>query len=330
MEIDARSLTSHEKSMKPIPDPQHDKDSTEDATNHTSVHQRTNRPHEKSDPRATRKRGGAEMSQTPATSNRRGQRRLRKPLLGLLGILTFLGLWEVLPALGGVNPVYLPPASDAVADLGAKLVDVTFWQAVGDTMLAWSIGLLVAVVLAVAIGFPVGYNGTLRRYTHSTVEFLRPIPSVALIPLAVLLFGMQLESSLMLIIYACFWQVFIQVIYGVSDVDSIAMQTAKSYGLGTFARMRHVVFPTTLPFLMTGIRLGAAVALIIAITAELVIGSPGLGREIAFAQSAGQFTSMYSLILATGLLGVIINVFVRRLERVVLSWHTSVRTEENA
>lgn len=303
--------------------------STNGPADHASQNPSTSSPSKNHTPSNPGNRGGAEVTRTPAPSDRRGVSGFRKPLLGFAGILTFLAIWETLPTLGGVNPAYLPPASAALGDLGSKLLDASFWQAVGDTMLAWSIGLAVAIILAVVIGFPVGYNETLRRYTHSTVEFLRPIPSVALIPLAVLLFGMQLESSLMLIIYACFWQVFIQVIYGVSDVDSVAMQTAKSYGLGTLSRMRHVIFPTTLPFLMTGVRLGAAVALIIAITAELVIGSPGLGREIAFAQSAGQFTSMYSLILATGLLGVIINILVRRLERAVLSWHTSVRAEEN-
>jgi ABC-type nitrate/sulfonate/bicarbonate transport system permease component len=194
-------------------------------------------------------------------------------------------------------------------------------------MQAWAIGLAVSVVLAVVLGFVVGSSGFLRRVTNSTVEFLRPIPSVALIPLAVLLFGVKIESSLMLIIYASFWQIFIQVLYGVADVDNVAMQTAKSYGLNSLARVRHVVFPTALPYLMTGIRLAAAVALILAVTAGLVIGSPGLGREIALAQSGGAISGMYALVLATGLIGVVINLAMRQVERRTLSWHSSVRSE---
>jgi ABC-type nitrate/sulfonate/bicarbonate transport system permease component len=194
-------------------------------------------------------------------------------------------------------------------------------------MQAWAIGLAVSVVLAVVLGFVVGSSGFLRRVTNSTVEFLRPIPSVALIPLAVLLFGVKIESSLMLIIYASFWQIFIQVLYGVADVDNVAMQTAKSYGLNFLARVRHVVFPTALPYLMTGIRLAAAVALILAVTAGLVIGSPGLGREIALAQSGGAISGMYALVLATGLIGVVINLAMRQVERRTLSWHSSVRSE---
>lgn len=246
---------------------------------------------------------------------------------GLIGIVVFLGIWELLPALGIVQAAYLPPASEVLATLAFDLTLTAFWVAVGETLLAWFIGLLAAVLLALVLGLVIGMSPFLRRATNSTIEFLRPIPSVALIPLAVLLFGTKIESSLMLIIYACFWQVLIQVLYGVADVDNVAMQTARSYGFSRFQRIRDVIFPTMLPYLMTGIRLGAAVALILAITAELIIGSPGLGKEIQLAQSGGAIAGMYALIVATGLLGVVINLCMRVVEKRVLSWHASVRGE---
>jgi ABC-type nitrate/sulfonate/bicarbonate transport system permease component len=117
------------------------------------------------------------------------------------------------------------------------------------------------------------------------------------------------------------------VLYGVADVDPIAADTARSYGLNFWARLRHVVWPTALPYVMTGLRLSAAVALILAITGELVIGSPGLGREIAVAQTSGAVAPLYGLVVATGLIGVLINVALRGLERRVLAWHPSVRAE---
>ncbi|QTG81479.1 ABC transporter permease [Arthrobacter crystallopoietes] len=250
-----------------------------------------------------------------------------KQLLGIAGIIGFLLLWELVPRVGIVEPRFLPPASEVIAALVTDFGLTAFWVAVGETMLAWAIGLVMAIVLAVVLGFIIGSSMFLRKFTNSTVEFLRPIPSVALIPLAVLLFGVKIESTLMLVVYASFWQVFIQVLYGVADVDNVAMQTAKSYGLGSMARVRHVVFPTALPYLMTGIRLAASVALILAITAELVIGSPGLGREIALAQSGGAISGMYALVLATGLIGVVINLLMRFIERKTLSWHSSIRSE---
>src|SRR5699024_7779476 len=177
------------------------------------------------------------------------------------------------------------------------------------------------------LGFIVGSSSFLRKFTHSTVEFLRPVPSVALIPLAVLIFGVGIESALLLIVYASFLQVFLLVLYGVADVASVAVDSATSYGLGPLDWIRYVIFPPALPYLVTGIRLAAAVALILAIPAQLIIGTPGLGAAIARAQSGGAYVSMYSLVLATGLLGVIINIVVRAVERRVLSWHTSVRSE---
>ncbi|WP_457966207.1 ABC transporter permease [Arthrobacter sp. D1-29] len=247
--------------------------------------------------------------------------------LGLAGILGFLLTWELIPRLGIVEPRFLPPASEVIAALLRALGLTAFWVSVGETMLAWFLGLLMAVIAAVVLGFLIGSSAFLRKATNSTVEFLRPIPSVALIPLAVLMFGVKIESSLMLIVYAAFWQVFIQVLYGVADIDMVANNTAKSYGLGRLARIRYVVFPTALPYLMTGVRLAAAVALILAITAELIIGSPGLGREIALAQSGGAISGMYALVLATGLIGVLINLMMRFIEKKTLSWHSSIRSE---
>ena len=250
-----------------------------------------------------------------------------KQLLGILGIIGFLATWELIPRLGLIDERFLPPASEVIAALVVDVGLTAFWVAVGETMKAWFLGLLMAVAAAVLLGFIIGSSDFLRKATNSTIEFLRPIPSVALIPLAVLLFGVKIESSLLLIVYASFWQVLIQVLYGVADVDMVANNTAKTYGLGRMARIRYVVFPTALPYLMTGVRLAAAVALVLAITAELVIGSPGLGREIALAQSGGAISGMYALVLATGLIGVLINMLMRQVEKRILGWHSSIRSE---
>lgn len=268
---------------------------------------------------------------TPVMAERPSRvRSLRAPALGCLGIVGFLGVWEVASRVGLVDSRYLPAASDVLARAAENLGEGAFWTAVGHTMLGWALGLLIAAVSAIVIGLVIGSSGFLRAATHSTIEFLRPIPSVALIPLAVLLFGTSLQSTLLLVIYASFWQILIQVLYGVGDVDPVADDTARSYGLGVLARVRYLVWPTALPYVMTGLRLGAAVALILAITGELVIGGGGLGRQIALAQSGGAVAEMYALIIATGLIGVLINLVARLVERHVLAWHVSVRGEAAA
>ncbi|GAA4448027.1 ABC transporter permease [Phytohabitans houttuyneae] len=248
-------------------------------------------------------------------------------ILGLSGLTGLLLLVELLPYTGVVSADYLPPTHRIAAALGDELAEGAFWAALWDTLLAWAIGLTIAVVAGIVVGIVIGAVPVLRALTASTIEFLRPIPSVALIPLAVLLYGTEIQSTLMLVVYASFWQVLIQVLYGVQDVDPVAEETARSFGFSPWYRVRYVLWPTALPYVMTGIRLAAAVALVLAITAELVIGAPGLGSRIAVAQSSNAVANMYALIAVTGLLGVAINLAARGVERLLLSWHQSVRGE---
>ena len=250
--------------------------------------------------------------------------------LGVAGLGGFLVLLEVVPRSGLVPERYLPPTSRIAGALADELGQASFWRALGDTLQGWAIGLAVGVAAGVGLGLLIGSVPALRAATASTIEFLRPIPSVALIPLAVLLFGTDLRSKLLLVVYASFRQVLVQVLSGTQDVDPVAMDTAHSYRLGRWARVRHVLWPTTLPYAVTGFRLAAAVALVLAITAELIIGSPGLGKEIAVAQTSGAVPAMYALVVVAGLLGVGVNLAARALERRVLAWHPSARREAAA
>ncbi|MEU4232414.1 ABC transporter permease [Nonomuraea sp. NPDC026600] len=252
---------------------------------------------------------------------------MRRFLYGLAGLGGLLALLEAVPRLGLVDERFLPPASRILGTLAGQLVTAELWLALGETVLGWALGLAIAFCLAVAAGVVIGIVPGLRAATHSTVEFLRPIPSVALVPLATLLYGPSLGSTLLLVVYASFWQVLIQVLYGVAAVDSVAYDTARSYGLSPWSRVRHLVWPTALPYVMTGLRLAAAVAFILAVTAELVIGSPGLGAEIQVAQNSGAVPTVYALIVLAGLVGIGVNAAVRLLERRVLSWHPAVRSE---
>ncbi|GAB3283612.1 ABC transporter permease [Microbacterium lacusdiani] len=259
--------------------------------------------------------------------SRRRRLRPRRLLLGLAGVITFLAIWELVSRTGTVDPTYLPPATEVLARFGVNATLTGFWIAIGQTVTSWALGMLLAFALAVPLGIVIGLSPFLRKLTRSTIEFLRPIPSVGLIPLAVLMLGVPLQQSLLIITYGAFWQIFMQVLYGVADVDTVAMSTARSYGFTWWQRVRDVVFPTMLPYLVTGVRLAAAVALILAVTAELVIGTPGLGQQIAASRDAGLYASTYALVLATGALGVVINLGVRAAERRLLSWHQSVRGE---
>jgi len=254
--------------------------------------------------------------------------KVRKAALGVAGIALFVVVWQMVPSVGLVDPQYVPAAATVFGRLGELLGRPDFWVSVGQTLAGWFLGLTIATIAGAALGACVGLVPFLRRATHTTIEFLRPIPSVALIPLAVLMYGLDLEAALVIIVYATFWPVFIQVIYGVADVDPVARDTARAFGLNGPSRLVSLILPTALPYLMTGIRLSASVALILAVTAEMVIGNPGLGRLIGLSQSAGDAASLFALVVVTGMLGLILNLLFRLIERRSLAWHQSVRGEE--
>lgn len=246
---------------------------------------------------------------------------------GAAGVLLFLTVLQVLPASGIVDPAHTPPLMEVAAALVERLSTPAFWEALLNTLGTWGIGLGISVAIGVVAGLIIGGIPVVREFTASTIEFLRPIPSVALIPLAVLLYGTGRDATLLLIIYATVWQMLIQIVYGAQDVDPIARDTAHSYRFPKLFTLVNVIVPTVLPYAVTGFRLSASVALILTITGELIIGTPGIGKLITIAQESGAVASMYALVLVTGFLGLAVNGIVRVLERRALHWHPSVRRE---
>jgi ABC-type nitrate/sulfonate/bicarbonate transport system permease component len=253
--------------------------------------------------------------------------RLSNGALGGLGLLGFGLLLELLPRAGILDRDYFPPTSEILGALADYAGDGAFWTSVRQTLTTWFVGLLIAVVAGIVLGVVIGAVPLLRALTASTIEFLRPIPSVALIPLVIVLLGTGMSSTLVLVVYASFWQVLVQTLHGVADVDPVARETALSYRLGFGYRVRYLVWPTALPYAVTGIRLATSVALILTVTGELTIGTPGLGKLMDTAYSSGAVPSVYAVVVVTGLIGVVANLLTREAERYVLAWHPSIRGE---
>lgn len=265
---------------------------------------------------------------TPITSFQHSRR--STVLLGVAGVLGFVALWEAISRAGIVDSTYLPPFSRVAVEMAELLGTGAFWSALGSTMLSWAIGLTISLVAGVVLGIAIGSSRFLRTWTSSTIEFLRPIPSVALIPIAIVVFSITSSATIFIVVWACFWVILVHVTSGVADVDPVARATARSYGLGWSWRARFVTWPTTLPYLMTGVRMSGTIALVVAITIELVVGTPGLGNLLARNQSAGNVVTVYALALLTGFLGLTLNAAMQAVERAALSWHPSVRAEVQA
>src|SRR4051794_22123919 len=266
------------------------------------------------------------MSTRSSTSAEpRPRPRVPEAALPWIGVLAVLVLTELVVRAGLISSRYFPTVTDMASALVEQLGQGAYWTAIAHTLAGWAIGLAIAIAIAVPVGLLLGFNEVLHRAFRPAIEFLRPVPSVALIPLAILVYGTGLQSTVFLVAFAATWPLLIQTIYGARDLDPIALETARSFRIRRSDRILRVTLMGAVPYIAPGRGVAPAPALFLATTAELIIGSAGLGREINLARQGGAVELMYALIVTTGLLGWGLNSLFAAGERRVLHWHPSQR-----
>jgi ABC-type nitrate/sulfonate/bicarbonate transport system permease component len=246
-------------------------------------------------------------------------------LLPIASVAAALALWELVSRTNTISQRDLPAMSTSFRALWTMLQTGSFWSAFLHTLRGWALGLGVAAALAVPLGIALGSSPFAARAFRVPIEFLRPIPSAVLIPLLFLTLGTNLKSEVFLAAFGAFWPLLVQTMYGVRDVDPIALDTARSFRLGRFERLYRITLPSSVPYIATGVRISSTVSLILAFTAELFMGVPGLGQKVNIAQAYGLTDQLYALAIAVGFLGLGIHAVVSALERRVLRWHPSQR-----
>src|SRR6476469_6017479 len=251
--------------------------------------------------------------------------RLLEASVAIISVLAALALWELVSRTEVISQRDLPAMSDTFEALWSLMQTADFWTAFGETVRGWAIGLGLAIVLAVPIGIALGSSDFAATAFRVPIEFLRPIPSAALIPLLFLTLGTNLKSEIFLATFGAFWPILVQTMYGVRDVDPVTIDTARSFGVPRRERLWRITLPGAVPYIATGIRIASAVALILAFTAELFMGTPGLGMMLNYAQSYGLTTQLYALAIATGVLGICTHIAFTAIERRALRWHPSQR-----
>jgi ABC-type nitrate/sulfonate/bicarbonate transport system permease component len=248
-------------------------------------------------------------------------------LVGAGGVLVAALVWEGATRLGLVDSTAIPPLSTVLGALVSQLGTAGFWTAVLRTIESTLLGLLIGVAIAVPLGLVLGLSGVAFRSTRFVVEFLKPIPVVAILPLVLLIYGTTLQMKLVLIAFGTVWPLLIQVLYGVQSVDPVVSATARSFRMSWARRLALVVLPSASPLIATGLRVAAVNALVLSVVTELVGGAQGLGFEISRAELTADYPRLYALVLVTGLLGLLLNAAMERPERRLLHWHPSHREE---
>jgi len=250
---------------------------------------------------------------------------------GLCGVAAFLLAAEALGRAGVIDRAVLPLASTVLARAAGLAVNPQFLADVAATIGAWAVGLAIAVTVAVPAGVVLGSLPGVRAATRAFVEFLRPIPSVALIVLVALILGPGLQMNVLLIVYAAVWPVLLNTIYGLDDVDPVARETLRAFGYGRLGVILLVDLPSASPFIATGIRLASSIAIILSISTGFLTGrisGNGIGAYIAQVTTGAENTSLVlAAALWAGLLGLAANAFLVWCEHRLLRWHHSYSPE---
>jgi len=244
---------------------------------------------------------------------------------GVCGVAVFLLAAEALGRAGVIDPAVLPLVSTVLARAAGLAASPQFLVDVAATIGAWALGLAIAVAVAVPAGVVLGSLPGVRAATRDFVEFLRPIPSVALIVLVALILGPGLQMNVLLIVYAAIWPVLLNTIYGLDDVDPVARETLRAFGFGRLGVITLVDLPSASPYIATGIRLASSIAIILNISTGFLTGrisGNGIGAYIAQVNTgAGNTSLVLAAALWAGLLGLAANALLVWGERRVLRWH---------
>jgi NitT/TauT family transport system permease protein len=243
----------------------------------------------------------------------------------MVGLAVFFVLWEAAARTGLVSRQFVAPPSVVLAQLVHLLGQNSFQRDIIASVLAWAIAMLIAIGIAVPTGLVLGSVPVLRTATRAIIEFLRPIPSVALIPLAIVALGSGSDTKIALAVYASVWPILFNTIYALSEIDPLQLDTARSFGFGKPRILLTVALPHAAPFVFTGIRLASSIALILVISTEFFAGARrGIGNFILDASSgAGRMDLVLAGTVVAGLFGWLVNDGLERLGRRLFRWRVA-------
>lgn len=247
-------------------------------------------------------------------------------VLGLPAVL--FGLWWVLSA--GSTNFYFPPLSQILS----TLVDEWFGPRLADdvlpSLLRLAAGFAIAAAFAIVLGVLIGTYKGLRDLLEPVLEFFRAIPPPVLVPIFILVFGIDDTMKVVVIAFGCMWPILLNTAEGVRAVDSVLSDTARTYRIDGAARLRHLVLPGASPQIFAGLRQGLSVAIILMVISELFAATNGLGFAIVQFQRSFAIPEMWGGMIVLGVLGVILSVLFRIVENRRLAWYHGLRRAQRS
>lgn len=247
---------------------------------------------------------------------------MRKAVLAITGMGIAAVAWHLFAVRAGGADAGLPTIPEVLSGATDILGQGAFWRAVADTLWLWLIGMAAVIVIAVPLGVLIGSSPTLRLYTASTIDFFRSVPGVALLPIALVLLGTSHLMVTFMVLFSALWPLLIQTISGIDSVDPVTLDSSAVMHLSWSERFWHILLPGAMPYVTTGLRISASLALILVVVSGMLAGTPGLGLSLVQAEEGFQVAELYVYVIACGVLGLVINAAFRGLETRTLKWQT--------
>ena len=232
-------------------------------------------------------------------------------VLGLATMALLVGLWELVVGSGTIDFDFLPSPSGIADAFGTVISSGDLSAAVVHTLRSTLVGWVIAAVIGVALGVTLGLSDTAWRYSMASVEIVRAIPPISLVPVSLLVFGFSLRMELVVIVYAGAWTVLVNTIDGVRNLQPELLDVGRMLRMSKFTAIRKLILPSAMPSIIVGLRLAMSLSLVLAVVAEMIGNPSGLGNALVRAQQALQPEQMFAYVVTIGVLGVLLNSGIR-------------------
>ncbi|CEA09205.1 Bicarbonate transport system permease protein CmpB [Arthrobacter saudimassiliensis] len=244
-----------------------------------------------------------------------------------LPLLLILIWWAA--TLGSTN-FFVPKPGQLASTLVDVWVGERFFQDILPSVGRLLLGVALAILLGVALGTAIGTVRWLRSLLEPLLEFFRAIPPPVLIPVLMLLIGVNDQMKVGVIVMGCIWPVLLNTIEGVRAVDGTLSDTSRTFRISGASRLRYLVLPSAGPQIMAGVRQCLSIGLILMVISEMFASSEGLGFTIVQFQRSFAIPEMWSGIVVLGLIGVAMSLVFQWSERRILAWYHGQREVEHA
>jgi len=240
---------------------------------------------------------------------------MRRYLVGAMIPVAFLIGWEASTRTGLLTLESLSRPSDILMAGYAALRDGSLLLATMQTCETALLGLAIAAIAGIVIGAVLGLSSTAERIIGPTIEALRPIPAIAFMPLALMMFGFGVGLEASIVAYACVWPILIVTIAAVRAVEGRLLDVAAVLELPVWKKMAKIVLPAAFARINVGLRIAAAISLVVAVTVEIVLNPRGLGYRLILAEQSLEIGLMWAQLVWLCLLGYVLNLLLSRLGR---------------